>query len=160
MSKKAERANKAQAQALLGLLDDIVQQGTRVVEDIQFIIECSGTPQPIDLDLSLSGLKAVETFYRDSMARGTPIEFGSENFEKLMGIMLGEYMIQTSGAHWNIYRGKYYVFHPIVLQLPDDKCVDVFVYCYRLSQKPGVSGAFSGNSLCTFVQRVNKMSFE
>jgi len=140
-------------------LSEIIGQAARVVDDIRFVMESSGGKVADALKADLDGLNHVEAIYRASRRADTPIELDIDHFERLMSVMLGQCLVELKGGRWVEYSGRYHVLDSSVIQLPDGKYVDVFLFCKSLWQKRGICGAMDGTSLSSFVSSADRLAF-
>jgi hypothetical protein len=165
MPKWAERAKSAMArqgdrQFQRASLKETIKQGASIIDHIRFVMESSGAATD-GVELSPTGLDRVEAFYRSAMKAGgnESIELGSDNFERLMAVMLGQCIVGSKDAKWAVYEGQHHVLDPVVVQLNDGKHADVFMFCRSLSQKSGVAGANRGQALSSYLENAERMAF-
>jgi len=166
MPKWAERAKKImgdQGRSSFGSksLEETVDQSNRIIDDIRFIMESSGRKLQAS-QLSVELLAEVEKFYRESAkdSNGEVIALGIDNFERLLAVLLGQWIAKGSGGKWVAYEGKSHVFDPVVVKLPSGKHLDVFLFCKQLSKKSGVPGVSTGTSLIAFASQAESMAFQ
>lgn len=165
MPKWAERAKKIMGNKE-GLsfgaksLEDTVEQSKRIIDDIRFIMESSGFELQAN-NLSVELMAEVESFYRESSksSNGETIALGIDNFERLLAVLLGQWIAKEKGGEWIAYEGKNHVFDPVVVKLPSGKHLDVFLFCKQLSKKKGVPGVATGTSLISFASQAESMAF-
>ena len=163
MPKWANRAkaamNNSQNQFQKRSLDDTIAEARGAIEDIQFIVDSSEC-ECEKLELGLNGLSSIESFYRESVRNGKKIALGKENLERLMALVLGQFLVENGSGNWALYEGENYVFNPVVVRLADGRHLDVFLFCCQLSDKAGVRGAGSGDALSNFCGNTERLSFE
>ncbi|HRK17449.1 MAG TPA: hypothetical protein PK970_00700 [Hyphomicrobiaceae bacterium] len=165
MPKWAERAkrvmsSKGRTTFAVKSLQETVEQSNRIVDDIRFIMDSSGR-KLTSRELSVELLTEVETFYRESAKdpNDKVIVLGIENFERLLAVLLGQWIAKESGGKWVAYDGKHHVYDPVVVKLPNGKYLDVFLFCKHLCKKSGVPGASTGTSLTAFASQAQSMAF-
>lgn len=141
-------------------LDERIEQAERIVDDIRFVMESSGSSSN-GIELTAAGLDRAEAFYRSAIKAGgnNPIELGVDNFERLLAVMLGQCIVALKGGKWVVYEGPHHVLDPVVVQLSNGKHADVVMFCMSLSQKPGVAGANRGQALSSYLDNVERMAF-
>ena len=165
MPKWAERAKRVMrgrggSTFAIKSLEETVEQSNRIVDDIRFIVDSSGRKLPSS-ELAVELLAEVEKFYRESAKdpNDKAILLGIDNFERLLAVLLGQWIAKESGGKWVAYDGKHHVFDPVVVKLPNGKHLDVFLFCKHLSRKSGVPGASNGTSLVAFAGQAQSMAF-
>lgn len=163
MPKWADRSKavigKSQTQFQRRSLDETKSEARDVIEHIKFIVDSSDLDIE-SLQLDRDGLDAIESFYRDSVKNENEISLGVENFERLMSLALGQFLVNTGKGEWAVYEGESHVFDPIVIRLKDGSNLDVFVFCAQLAKKNGVDGASTGRALTSFIDNAESLSFE
>lgn len=162
MPKWADRAKKAlnrtqQSFAAKSLLETIDEAKT-VAGDIRFIMEASGASVDQGIEYDDESLDFVEQFYRSAARQASSIEFGIDNFERLLSLYLGQALVERAAGKWVQYEGKYHVVFPVVVRLGDGRHVDVFLFCKSLHQKQ-VRGSQEGHALVKFLETANKTAF-
>ena len=162
MPKWTDRARKAMGQsqkdAINSIVEKTINEARTIATDIQFVVESSGVQCNNSLTYDDHSVTFVETFYRTRMKLSEPIEFGTENFERLLSLYLGQTLVERKQGQWITYEGKYHVVFPAVIKLNNGKHVDVFLFCTSLYSKL-VAGAREGNALLTFIENVDHFSF-
>ncbi|MBR9803376.1 hypothetical protein GYB59_17555 [bacterium] len=126
--------------------------------DIRFIMESSGVSVDQGIDYDDQSMDIVEQFYRYAAKQPSSIEFGIDNFERLLSLYLGQSLVEREAGEWVQYEGKHHVVFPVVMRLGVGQHVDVFLFCKSLHQKQ-VSGSQDGHALVKFIETANKMAF-
>lgn len=160
MPKWVDRAKKAlnRKQFAEKTLHETVEEAKNVNEQIQFIMESSGASVDQGIDYDDESINVVEHFYRSAAKQPVSIEFGIDNFERLLSLYLGQSLVEREAGEWEQYKGKYHVVFPVVVRVSDGQHVDVFLFCKSLHQKQ-VSGSQDGHALVKFIETASKMAF-
>lgn len=162
MPKWTDRAKKAlnrtQQSFTAKSLQETIDEAKKVAGDIRFIMESSGASVDQGIDYDDESINVVEQFYRSAINQPSSIEFGIDNFERLLSLYLGQSLVEREAGEWVQYEGKHHVVFPVVVRLSDGQHVDVFLFCKSLHQKQ-VSGAQDGHALVRFIETANKMAF-
>lgn len=162
MPKWADRAKKAsnRTQQSFGAksLQETIDEAKTIACNIRFLMESSGVSVDQEIDYDDASMEVVEQFYRSVAKQPSSIEFGIDNFERLLSLYLGQSLVEREAGEWVQYEGKYHVVFPVVVRLGDGRHVDVFLFCKSLHQKQ-VSGSPDGHALIKFIETANRMAF-
>ncbi len=162
MPRWADRAKKAlnrtQQSFAAKSLQETIDEAKTVAGDIRCIMESSGASVDQGIDYDDQSVNVVEHFYRSAAKQPSSIEFGIDNFERLLSLYLGQSMVERKAGEWVQYEGKHHVVFPVVVRLGDGQHVDVFLFCKNLHQKQ-VSRSQDGHALVKFIETASKMAF-
>ncbi|TQV85814.1 hypothetical protein [Aliikangiella coralliicola] len=162
MSKWARKARKlgiTQAKVSQHTLHHTINEAKGSLESLEFIIghtSCEGS-----LSFDVSGLNTLEYFYRSRLFTNERLnEFPDETVERLMGLFLGQILVEHGIGYWATYEGRHYVAYPHVIKLnqPKSTYVDPVSFCDGLRNK-SVDGNQSMSSLRLFFENVESRSF-
>lgn len=144
------------------LLEHTKTEAIASADAIRFLAESVGLDLKEAIGFTLDALDVVERVYFDFLSHepeGDNLVNRGE-FERQMGLFLGQVICVHWNAEWVIYDGNEIVSSPRVVRLPSGRFVDVFVLCKDLFRKKHLSGAREGKALRRFAERADQRSFD
>lgn len=140
--------NKMRERISPSTLEDVIAQSHRAIDDLQFLIDHTSFEGQLTLDVD--GLTLAETFCRDVTTwREREESFPDEQVDPLIALFVGQVFVHNKRGNWAVYPGKYYVPHPVVIELAEspNHYIQPFLYCSNMRMNLQVRGAQYNKSL-------------
>jgi hypothetical protein len=142
------------------MLEAALRDAPTSAESIVFFARNLGISVEGDIGYDEAGLALVEKIYRQLCREARFTEFlDRASFEQLMMYFFGQVLVLRQGARWIAYKGRDYVFRPLLVEFPDTgKGLDIAAICFDLIDNPGLAGASMGQALLRFFAKAKKIA--